>query len=59
MFFFYSLLHLNHKTYFFFNIEKNLKFKYLRLERIFIASDVFQNFDVDFWPVQKAGKVLS
>jgi hypothetical protein len=29
------------------------------LLRIFFVSGIFQNFDFDFWPLQKAEKVLA
>ena len=35
---------------------KQLKFK--RLIAIFFVSGVFQNFDIDFWPLLKAEKVI-
>ena len=41
------------------NFENNKSLEHLNvLLRIFFVSGVFQNFDVDFWPLLKAEKVL-
>ena len=53
--FFYVFHHVN---LFFFKNNKNLEHLNVLL-RIFFVSGVFQNFDVDFWPLLKAEKVLA
>ena len=41
-------------------LKNNKSLEHLNvLLRIFFASGVFQNFDVDFWPLLKAEKVLA
>ena len=52
---FYVFLHVN---LIFFGNTKSLEHLNVLL-RIFFVSGVFQNFDVDFWPLLKAEKVLA
>ena len=52
---FYVFHHVN--PFFFFKNNKSLENLYVLL-RIFFVSGVFQNFNVDFWPLLKAEKVL-